>query len=71
MYKTRNLSGIIRQITIHGQISFIEGEEYLVKDTKDYNLVAVLGKYKIVGDTHILNIKMNFDKKELEKHLDN
>lgn len=71
MYKTKSLSGIIRQITIHGQLSFIEGEEYLVKDTKDFNVVAVLGKYKIVGDTHIVNIKMNFDKEELKKHLDN
>ena len=71
MYKTRKLSGIIRQLTIHGQLSFIKGEEYLVKDTKDFDIVAVLGKYQIVGDTHIVNIKMNFDKEELEKHLDN
>ena len=71
MYKTRKLSGIIKQLTIHGQLSFIKGEEYLVKDTKDFDVVEVLGKYKIVGDTYILNIKINFDKKELEKHLDN
>ena len=71
MYKTKSLSGIIRQLTIYGQLSFIKGEEYLVKDTKDFDIVAVLGKYKIVGDTHIVNIKMNFDKEELKKHLDN
>ena len=71
MYKTKSLSGIIRQLTIHGQLSFIKGEEYLVKDTKDFNVVAVLGKYKIVGDTYTLNIKIKFDKQELEKHLDN
>ena len=71
MYKTKSLSGIIRQLTIHGQLSFIKGEEYLVKDTKDFNVVAVVGKYKIVGDTYTLNIKIKFDKQELEKHLDN
>ena len=71
MYKTRKLSGIIRQLTIHGQLSFIKGEEYLVKDTQDFNIVEVLGKYKIVDDTDTLNIKMKFDKEELKKHLDN
>jgi hypothetical protein len=58
---TRNLIGIINQLTIFGQIQFINNNEYDVT-TKD-NLVMVSGVFNIVGtdDTEQLQIEMTKD----------
>ncbi len=58
---TQNLIGIINQLTIFGQIQFINNNEYDVT-TKD-NLVMVSGVFNIVGtdDTEQLQIEMTKD----------
>lgn len=66
---SRNLTGKLRQLTIFGQIEFIEGYEYDV-DVKG-NLVILTGIFRVVGtdDTEQLIIEMTKD--EYINHLKN
>ncbi len=59
--KTRNLIGTVSQLTIFGQIEFIENNEY--KASNKDGVIFVTGVFKIVGseDTEQLQIEMTVD----------
>jgi hypothetical protein len=64
------LKGKVEQITIMGQLEFIDGEEYEVKPLTN-NLVEVKGLLHFIDTDTIEPITLTFHKKDFEKHLDN
>lgn len=58
---TRNLIGIINQLTIFGQIEFINNNEYNVTIKGD--VILVRGIFRVVGtdNTEQLQIELNRD----------
>lgn len=58
---TRNLIGIINQLTIFGQIEFINNNEYNVTIKGD--VILVCGVFRVVGtdNTEQLQIELNRD----------
>lgn len=67
-----NLSGKISQITLHGELSFIEGEVYEVVKVKtkgkDQGVVLVTGTFLVIETNERLDATIDFSEKELEKH---
>jgi hypothetical protein len=62
------LTGKVEQITIMGQLEFIDGEEYLVNPLKN-NMVEVKGLFHFLSTDTIEPITLTFHKKDFEKHL--
>lgn len=60
--------GEIEQITIFGQVEFINTENYTNKATKDGH-ITVSGLYKIVGSEETIDLSLEFFGKELDKHV--
>ena len=58
MVKLNNLSGIISQLTLHGQLAFIQGEIYEVRDTKTKGYGDVAGTYLVVETNEKLDAKI-------------
>lgn len=63
-----NLKGNIKQITLHGEIAFIEGEVYDVVNGETKGVVLVTGTYLVVDTNERLDATIEFDEAELEKH---
>lgn len=63
-----NLKGNIKQITLHGEIAFIEGEVYDVVNGEAKGVVLVTGTYLVVDTNERLDATIEFDEAELEKH---
>lgn len=67
MVKVR-LNGNIRQITLHGELAFIDEEIYEVRETKDKGVVLVTGTFLVIETNERLDATIDFDEKELENH---
>lgn len=68
MVHLNNLSGNINQLTLHGQLAFIQGEVYDVTETKEKFVVLVTGTYLVVETNERLKASVEFNEKELEKY---
>lgn len=60
--------GKIDQITIFGQVEFIDTEDYRNKVSKNKGYLHVSGKYKIVGTDEEIELSLEFLGTELSRH---
>lgn len=63
---TRNLIGIISQLTIFGQIEFINNNEYDVTIKGD--VILVRGVFSVVGTDNIEQLQIEITKEQYIKH---
>ena len=64
---TNNLTGRIRQLTILGQLEFIDGNNYEISVHK--NIVKVGGKFKVVGSDDVEQLTIEITTQEYVSHL--
>jgi len=63
MYK-----GKVGQMTIFGEVEFIDTETYTKKNSKRDEYIYVSGKYKVVGNEDIIDLTLEFFNKDLARH---
>lgn len=62
------LTGKVEQLTIMGQLEFIDNEEYMVNPLKN-NMIEVKGLFHFLSTDTIEPMTLMFFKKDFEKHL--
>ena len=65
---SKKLSGVIRQMTIQGQLSFIDGNDYDIVKTGN-GFVHVVGDFNIVETKEVISASLPLDEHELKKHV--
>lgn len=63
-----NYKGIIEQVTIFGQLEFIESETYSKKSSKKDNYTNVSGDYKVTNSDEVISVTLEFYNKDLKRH---
>tara|TARA_R110000803_G_scaffold74903_6_gene139158 strand:+ start:10695 stop:10910 length:216 start_codon:yes stop_codon:yes gene_type:complete len=69
MLSNKKFSGLIRQSTIDGFLSFISGNEYKVSKTDIDYTYNVGGVYEVHETGEHLRITLSFHENELNKHI--
>ena len=60
--------GKIDQVTIFGQVEFIEDEVYTNKASTEKGYVDVSGRYKIVDSDEVVELSLAFYSPDLNRH---
>ena len=68
--KVTNLKGNISQITLHGQLAFIESETYFINKTKSKDIILVKGVFLIIEDQKTIEAEIEFVEKDLDNYHD-
>ena len=67
--KNSNFVGVIKQLTIFGELSFILGSVYLVNPTMDERMVTVAGTFGVVGVEERVDATIEMEKHHLVDHM--
>ena len=69
MKEINNLTGVIEQLTIFGQIKFIYGYNYKIIKTNDKQTTLVSGLFELVDSNESIELTIEIEKSKLKKHI--